>query len=68
MVNNTYNYLLSDLKKLKGVGIKTYNILKKRIYNIFDLLWDCLNHIDRSKSTKIKNSKLVKYNNYIDTI
>ena len=30
MVNNTYNYLLSDLKDLKGVGIKTYNILKKK--------------------------------------
>ena len=39
MVNNTYNYLLSDLKKLKGVGQKTYNILKKKkINNIFDLL------------------------------
>ena len=30
MVNYTYNYLLSDLKKLKGVGTKTYNILKKK--------------------------------------
>ena len=30
MINNTYNYLLSDLKNLKGVGIKTYNILKKK--------------------------------------
>src|SRR5210317_2359567 len=29
MVNNTYNYLLSDLKNLKGVGVKTYNILKR---------------------------------------
>ena len=30
MVNNTYNYLLSDLKKLKGVGVKTVNLLKKK--------------------------------------
>ena len=30
MNNNTYNYLLSDLKKLKGVGAKTYNLLKKK--------------------------------------
>ena len=28
--NNTYNYLLSDLKKLKGIGIKTSNLLKKK--------------------------------------
>ncbi len=30
MANNTYNYLLSDLKNLKGVGLKTANILKKK--------------------------------------
>ena len=60
MVNNTYNYLLSDLKKLKGVGIKTYNILKKKnINNIFDLLWRLpKSYTDRSKSTKIKNLKI----------
>ena len=40
MINNAYKYLLSDLKKLKGVGSKTANILrKKKINNIFDLLW-----------------------------
>ena len=40
MVNNTYKFLLSDLKKIKGVGVKTANILKrKKINNIFDLLW-----------------------------
>jgi len=60
MVNNTYNYLLSDLKKLKGVGVKTYNILKKkRINNIFDLLWRLpKSYTDRSKSTKIKDLKI----------
>ncbi len=60
MINNTYNYLLSDLKKLKGVGIKTYNLLKKKkINNIFDLLWRLpKSYTDRSKSTKIKDLKI----------
>src|SRR5210317_531168 len=60
MVNNTYNYLLSDLKNLKGVGVKTYNILKrKKINNIFDLLWRLpKSYTDRSKSTKIKDLKI----------
>jgi ATP-dependent DNA helicase RecG len=60
MINNTYNYLLSDLKNLKGVGVKTYNILKKKkINNIFDLLWRLpKSYTDRSKSTKIKDLKI----------
>ena len=60
MINNTYNYLLSDLKNLKGVGIKTYNILKKKkINNIFDLLWRLpKSYTDRGKSTKIKDLKI----------
>jgi ATP-dependent DNA helicase RecG len=37
---NNYDYLLSDLTKLNGVGKKTMEILrKKKINNIFDLLW-----------------------------
>ncbi len=41
MNNKTnYEYLLSDLSSLKGVGIKTKNLLKKKkINNLFDLLW-----------------------------
>ena len=35
MTNNTYKYLLSDLKEIKGVGIKTSNILKKKRLIIF---------------------------------
>jgi ATP-dependent DNA helicase RecG len=60
MVNNTYNYLLSDLKNLKGVGVKTYNFLKKKkINNIFDLLWRLpKSYTDRSNSTKIKDLKI----------
>ena len=60
MTNNTYKYLLSDLKSLKGVGIKTSNLLKKKkINNIFDLLWKLpRSYTDRSISTKIKDLKI----------
>ena len=35
---SNYQYLLSDLTALKGVGIKTTTLLKKKnINNIFDL-------------------------------
>ena len=58
--NNTYKYLLSDLKNLKGVGFKTSNLLKKKkINNIFDLLWKLpKSYTDRSTSTKIKDLKI----------
>jgi ATP-dependent DNA helicase RecG len=60
MTNNTYKYLLSDLKKIKGVGLKTARLLnKKKINNIFDLLWKLpKSYTDRSKSTKIINLKI----------
>ena len=32
---SNYEYLLSDLTKLKGVGIKTTNLLKKKKLIIF---------------------------------
>ena len=46
MDNNTYKYLLSDLKNLKGVGLKTSNILKKKKL-IISLIYygSYLNHI-----------------------
>ena len=57
---SNYEYLLSDLSKLKGVGIKTTNLLKKKkINNIFDLLWKLpKSYTDRSRSTKIKDLKI----------
>ena len=60
MINNTYKYLLSDLQNLKGVGLKTANLLKKKkINNIFDLLWKLpKSYTDRSTSTKIKDLKI----------
>ncbi len=60
MINNTYKYLLSDIKKLKGVGLKTSNLLRrKKINKIFDLLWRLpKSYTDRTKSTKIKDLKI----------
>jgi len=57
---SNYEYLLSDLTKLKGVGAKTTILLKKKkINNIFDLLWKLpKSYTDRSLSIKIKNLKI----------
>ena len=56
MVNKSnYEYLLSDLTNLKGVGVKTTNLLKKKkINNIFDLLWKLPKSFTDQKSL-IKN-------------
>ncbi|MDA8537944.1 ATP-dependent DNA helicase RecG, partial [Candidatus Pelagibacter bacterium] len=53
--NNNFDYLLSDLTKLTGVGSKTMKILKKKkINNIFDLLWRLpKSYTDRTLVTKI---------------
>jgi ATP-dependent DNA helicase RecG len=57
---SNYEYLLSDLTKLKGVGTKTTALLKKKkINNIFDLLWKLpKSYTDRSQSIKIKDLKI----------
>ncbi|MDC1279960.1 ATP-dependent DNA helicase RecG [Pelagibacteraceae bacterium] len=53
---NNYDYLLADLSKLNGVGKKTMEILKKKkINNIFDLLWRLpKSYIDRTHVCKIE--------------
>ncbi len=55
-----YRFLLKDLSSLKGVGIKTANLLKKKkINNIFDLLWKLpKTYTDRSLSSKIKDLRI----------
>ena len=55
-----YEYLLSDLTSLSGVGTKTTNLLKrKKINNIFDLLWKLpKSFTDRSLSSKIENLRV----------
>jgi ATP-dependent DNA helicase RecG len=57
---SNYKYLLSNLTALKGVGIKTTNLLKKKkINNIFDLLWKLpKSYTDRSVSSKIKDLRI----------
>ena len=57
---SNYEYLLSDLTKLRGVGTKTTNLLKKKkINNIFDLLWKLpKSYTDRTRSIKIKDLKI----------
>jgi len=59
-IKRNYEYLLSDLSYLKGVGIKTTNLLKrKKINNIFDLLWKLpKSYTDRRLSSKIKDLKI----------
>ncbi len=60
VIKSNYKYLLSDLTALKGVGVKTTNLLKKKnINNLFDLLWKLpKSYTDRSSSSKIKDLKI----------
>ena len=57
---NNYDYLLSDLTKLSGVGKKTMEILKKKkVNNIFDLLWRLpKTFTDRSLTSNICDLKI----------
>jgi ATP-dependent DNA helicase RecG len=59
---NNYDYLLSDLTKLNGVGKKTMEILKKKkVNNIFDLLWRLpKSYTDRSLTTNICDLQIGK--------
>ena len=57
---SNYKFLLSNLSSLKGVGKQTANLLKKkRINNIFDLLWKLpKSYTDRSLSSKIRDLRI----------
>ena len=57
---NNCDYLLSDLTKLSGVGKKTMEVLKrKKINNIFDLLWRLpKSYTDRSNVINICDLKV----------
>ena len=59
---NNLNYLLSDLTKLNRVGKKTMEVLKKKkINNIFDLLWRLpKSYTDRSLTSKINEVQVGK--------
>ena len=60
-INNS-DYLLSDLTQLNGVGKKTNELLrKKKVNNIFDLLWKLpKSHTDRSLTIKIEDLQVGK--------
>ncbi len=60
--NNNYKYLLNDLSKLNGVGVKTTEILKKKkINNIFDLLWRLpKSYTDRTENSKVNELQIGK--------
>ena len=57
-----YEYLLSDISIIKGIGTKTANLLrKKNINTIFDLLWNLpRDFIDRSFISKINELQIGK--------
>jgi len=59
---NNYDYLLKDLTKIKGVGKKTAEILKKKkINNLFDLLWRLpQSYTDRTIKNKINELQIGK--------
>ena len=61
-ITNNYDYLLSDLTKLTAVGKKTMIVLKKKkINNIFDLLWRLpKSYTDRSLTSKINELQVGK--------
>ncbi len=57
-----YEYLLSDINTIKGIGTKMSNLFKKKNINtIFDLLWNLPKDlIDRTNSRKIKELQIGK--------
>ena len=59
---NNYEFLLQDLTKIKGVGKKTAEILKrKKINNLFDLLFRLpQSYTDRTQKLKIKELQVGK--------
>ena len=59
---NNFDYLLKDLTKLKGVGKKTTEILKKKNVNsLFDLLWRLpQSYTDRTEKSNINELQIGK--------
>ncbi len=59
---NSYEYLLSNINNIKGIGIKTAKLFrKKNINTIFDLLWSLpRDFVDRSNLVKINELQIGK--------
>ena len=65
---SNYKYLLSDLTILKGIGVKTTNLLKKKILTIFLIYYgNYQNHLQidlyhrKLKIYKLEKFKLLLY-------
>ena len=59
---NNYEYLLSDINSINGIGSKTSKLFKKKNINtIFDLLWSLpINTTDRTNLVKINELQIGK--------
>ena len=59
-----YEYLLSPLDNIKGIGKKTLNLFKKKnINNIFDLLWQLpISKIENLQATDVVDLQIGKLN------
>ena len=59
---SNYEFLLSDVNTIKGIGKKTTKLLKKKNINtIFDLIWNLpRNFTDRSHISKINELQIGK--------
>ena len=59
---NSYEYLLKDINKIKGIGIKISKLFKKKNINtIFDLLWNIpRDYTDRTNLVKINELHIGK--------
>ena len=57
-----YEYLLSDINTINGIGLKTSQLFrKKNINTVFDLLWSLpLGAVDRSTISKISELQIGK--------
>ena len=59
---SNYEYLLSDISTIRGIGLKTAKSFKrKNIYTIFDLLWSLpRDYIDRTEIVNINELQVGK--------
>ena len=59
---NNFEYLLSDINTINGIGNKTAKLFKKKNINtIFDIIWSLpRNFIDRSNVAKINELQIGK--------
>ncbi len=59
---SNYEYLLSDINSINGIGVKTANLFKKKNINtIFDLIWSLpQNYVDRTNLVKVNELQIGK--------